>query len=245
MTKKVLILGDSFVKYHSDADHHWLNLLAQHFQWSVDNWSVSGSGPTHVIDTVLKQASKIAAYDTVIFSWSEPVRFYHRSAPGLNAHEVRHRQQFKPGQDSIYQAADLWYRHMDFALEEVKSTALQQWFDRYLAQHWPHKQIYHFYSFPRMDSSGWANWAKFLKRSGSLDRQQVHHRFDCGVSVLPTLAYYSRQDRDQPADLGFDHRLGHLGRDRHTLLFNRLKPVFAGPYTPAALIDLEQPDSAQ
>jgi hypothetical protein len=239
LMKKVLVLGDSFTAGHNCQEYHWLNQLANAFNWQITNRSISGSGPLYVIDMILRGMSDARDYDIIIFAWSEPTRFYHPQAPWLNAHETAIKAQFKPGQEKLYAAADLWYKDaIDYELEEIKGTGLQYWFDNYLAENFADREIYHVYCFPRM--GGRVEYAKYLDSCADINNQTVYHQFKTGVSILPTLIYYSVNDPNKPKNIGFDHRLGHISEDSHHLVFRRLATLFSQPYQSGKVFHLNE-----
>jgi hypothetical protein len=239
MSKQVLVLGDSFTWHHDGKKYHWLNQLAIHNDWKIDNLSIAGSGPFYVVDAFLHYINNLKDYDIILFAWSEPTRFYHRRAPWLNGHECVHRAQFKPGLENLYETAQMWYQYaLDFRLEEVKSTGLQYWFDNYLSENFSDKQIYHMYCFPKM--GGKVEYAKYLESCADINNQQVYHLFKTGVSVLPTLVYYSVNDPDKPKSMGNDTRAGHLSESAHCDIFNKLNTLVNEPYSSGRIFKIDE-----
>lgn len=241
MSKRVLVLGDSFTFKHNHTKYHWLNQLAIQNDWKINDLSIAGSGPYYVIDTFLHYIDNLKDYDIILFAWSEPTRFYHRRAPWLNAHECEHRAQFKPGLENLYEAARMWYYHaLDFRLEEIKCTGLEYWFDNYLSENFSDKQIYHVYCFPRMNNTGKVEYSKYLDSCADINNQQVYHLFKTGVSVLPTLVYYSVNDPDKPKSMGHDSRAGHLSESAHHGVFNKLNTLVNESYSNGRIFKINE-----
>lgn len=242
MKKKVLIIGDSFTVNCTGSNFsktHWLNDLIIYYDWEVTNLSIAGSSPQYVIDTMVKNFESLKSYDRYIFAWSEPTRFYHRSTPWMNAHEVKARTRFKRQHSRIYELVDLWYTYViDYELEELKGTALQYWFDNYLSEKLGDKEIYHFYCFTKM--GGRRDYRSYLTDCARQDRQHVYHQYKTGMSVLPTLIYYSMNDPDKPVNMGNDTRTGHLSISQHEYLFDRLKTVFDHEYVSGKIVNLNE-----
>lgn len=203
---KVLLLGDSFVYTdpQNQVTKHWVNLLARWHGWQVDACGVPGSGPWTAIRTFMKQTEQ-KDYDLVIMAWSEPNRVYSLSGEYSNLES-----QIVDSYQSNF--VDDWVLH-------VQQTGLMNWFDQYIKQHHPDTQFWHFHCFPDND---------YLQCKDGVDR--LYHIFDHGVTMYPSLMYYSINcEQFTNLEQGFlkDHRDGHLSDARHQLIFDRLNALIS------------------
>jgi|11BtaG_2_1085332.scaffolds.fasta_scaffold02606_4 hypothetical protein len=203
---KVLLLGDSFV--HTDPQNqvtkHWINLLTRWHNWQVDAYGVPGSGPWTAIRAFMKLI-KQKDYDLVIMAWSEPNRVYNLSG--------------ESNVDQLQIIDSYQSNFVDDWVLSVQQTGLMNWFDQYIKQHHPDTQFWHFHCFPDND---------YNKCKDGVDR--LYHIFDHGVTMYPSLMYYS-VNCDQTTfsweQFATDQRDGHLSDSRHQLIFDRLNTLIS------------------
>ena len=71
---KILILGDSFCVTKDDNEHHWVNLLKQHF--TIENCASPGIGEYKIFKQYIGQA-----YDLALIHHTSPYRVHTRYNP--------------------------------------------------------------------------------------------------------------------------------------------------------------------
>ena len=71
---KILILGDSFCVTKNDNDHHWVNMLKQHF--TIENCASPGIGEYKIFKQYIGQE-----YDIALVHHTSPYRIHTRYNP--------------------------------------------------------------------------------------------------------------------------------------------------------------------
>lgn len=229
--KRVLVIGDSFTDILSTS-YSWLNRLRVHYNWSVDNRSVTGSGSDYTFYEFMHNTQE---FDICILAWSEPDRLFIPAAPYLNSSEVQLKKLMQPWQKDIYRAAQHYYIHL--RNEEMiiyKNVALLHWFDEYLSKNYNDKIFLHFHSFPKPDIND--NVYTSVKDT---DTPNLYHTFETGLNITPSLLKLSVTDPDAPEDFANDTRPGHLSKRMHERLFYGLIEHFKKhTYTDNNIINL-------
>lgn len=217
---RVLVIGDSFTDI-LDTHYTWLNRLRIHYNWSIDNLSIPGTGSFYAWHTFLNYNKE---FDLCIFAWSEPSRFYHESVPCLNSSEVKLKQKMSPWMKDIYRAGQLYYMHLcNWEHKDLENIAMLYWLDNQLIEKYKDKKFIHFHSFPYVKEPIAINVYEYIKTK---NEDMFYHTFKTGINVGPTLVKISSNDPDAPTDYAFDHRPGHLSKHLHDKLFYSLVDYF-------------------
>jgi hypothetical protein len=217
--KRVLVIGDSFISI-LDTPFSWLNRLRIHFNWSVDDRSVMGSGSHYTFYEFLNNQED---FDVCIFAWSEPSRLFIPAVPWLNSSEVQHKNHMESWQKDIYRAAQHYYMHLlNHDMEVYKNTAMLYWLDSQLKEKYSDKYFFHFHSFPKPLHSEDNIYESVKEHSDP----NFYHTFANGINLSPSLLKLSTLDPDCPDDYAFDQRPGHLSKTMHDKIFYRLVDYF-------------------
>lgn len=228
--KILLVLGDSYsISDEWYSDTHWIAQFAESADLEIVALGLGGSGPEYAIQQFFKYVNNSGTFDMMITCWSEASRLYHTEIPAINTAIINDGRAFRKGIsytliERVRHAAKEYYAHFyRDDLANIHLTGLLQWFDEYLQEHFSNKMYWHFYCFPGLYRMTQADYS-------CKDDQYIGHIFKSGVTMYPTLSYFSFND---PAhiDLKDDTRHGHLSSHHHTHIFLKLQTLYNSQQT--------------
>jgi hypothetical protein len=237
--KRVLVIGDSFTDILG-TNTTWLSQLKTHYNWEIDNLSVSGAGSHYAWHTFLDYKK---SFDVCIFAWSEPSRFYVPGIPYLNSSEATNMTRMLHWQKNIYKAAQHYYAFLqNLEFDSLRNTAMLFWLDHYLSENYKDKKFIHFHCFPNINSQFIQNkYLDVYELVKTANDNSFYHTFKTGINASPTLLKLSSLDKDAPKDYGIDPRSGHFGQDMHNKIFYNLINYFnENEYKNGDIIDLNR-----
>ena len=223
---KAAAFGDSFLVPGSQG-HHWLEKLRDNQNWDILGMdqdgnmigrTEGGSGPLSAISIFYNTIHELDDIDTLIFSWSQPSRLFHNKVRDINMYNaLKDNSRGYPEHKKIYETALDYYStfYLD-TMEDLKLVGLLQWFDKVLCKDFSNKKILHFYSFG-------AGTHPHTGDNAQLANQYLFHKFQSGVTMYPSLMYFSVNEPTFVAKKQhLDQRSGHLGESNHDMIYNKV-----------------------
>jgi hypothetical protein len=221
--KKVLIIGDSYTAIYADKTiyPHWITFLSNKYQWNITNLSWPGTGPGYAIVNFLENA---VDFDLCIFAWSEASRsLYHKHTKDINVSTALDKSLRGVSEyNYVYDAAKLYFEHFSRPpMVDIENIALLMGLDEFIQKKYADKLFWHFYCFPSIHP----NFQHTKKE------QIIPYKFKQGLTMYPTLSYFSHNDPHGPATLKNDLRLGHLSSPLHERIFLKLDTILKNNIT--------------
>ena len=213
--KDVLIIGDSF-SVKKEERFGWLDLLEQKYNWNVVNKSWYGVGPSY---NIIKFLEHDKDFDLCIFVWSEASRYlFHKDVRDLNMGTARDKSMRGADMyDHIYDAAKNVFDNLTFfPMVDIQNLGLLKGFDSHINKHYKNKLFWHFYAFP----------SNYYNSESGIKLQSIPYKFKTGVTMYPSLFYYSNIDPNKPKTLKNDWRHGHLSPDMHLVVYEKMKNFY-------------------
>lgn len=228
--KILLVLGDSYAaQFDWYSPTHWIAQFADSADLEIVALGLGGSGSEYAIEQFFKYVNAGGKFDMMLTCWSEASRLYHPEVPVINTTIINSGKAFRKSTtytlvEKVRHAAKEYYSHFYREdLANIHLTGLLQWFDEYLVSNYPNKLYWHFYCFPGLYNNSYADLAK-------KEDQYIGHVFKSGVTMYPTLSYFSFNDPNH-IQLQDDLRAGHLSTDQHTQIFLKLQTLYNSQQT--------------